>query len=405
MNSEALLIALIGAAILAARLVNALFRQLHVPSLVGHLALGLLLALSHEIWGILTPTNRATFSFLADLGVIVLLFRVGLETRIATLLKQLPKAAPVWVGNTLIAAAAGYAITSLMGYSFVPSLVVATAMVATSVGVSVAIWQEQNILDSRDGAILLDVAELDDIAGVALMGLLLSILPVLGQSGAQVWQTAATETALFIAKFAAFAGFCLIFARFIEGRLPHLFADVAPPREFMLLIVGVGLVVSALASSLGLSLAIGALFAGFIFSRDPEAVRTEASFDDIHAFFAPFFFIGIGLQVDVGALFSALPVGLMLLAAAVVGKIIGAGLPALLVLPAWDALAIGISMVPRAEIAMIVMHEARRFGSHVVPDPLFAGMVLVVAATTTLSALLLRPLLKRIQVGDGSAGG
>jgi Kef-type K+ transport system membrane component KefB len=395
MGGEALLIALVGSAILSASLVNALFKRLGVPSLVGYLGLGILFGTANSQWQLMSEPARTAFGFLADVGVVALLFRVGLESRVSSLLESLPKATPIWLGNVAAAGLAGFGAAYLLGFSIVPSLVAATAMTATSVGVSVAAWQEENALKTGDGALLLDVAELDDISGVALMALLFAVLPILGQPQASLWQTLAAEGGLFLLKLAGFAAVCWLFSRFLEGRVVHLSARIEPSQGLMLIVVGIGLLIAALAGWLGFSLAIGALFAGFVFSGDPEAVKTESSFDDLYAFFTPFFFIGIGLQVNLGSLLSGFQIGAVLLLAAVAGKLVGAGLPALLVTPPPNALAIGLSMVPRAEIAMIVMHQARQFGNQVVPAPLFTGMVLVAAATCTFAPLLLRPVLRR----------
>jgi Kef-type K+ transport system membrane component KefB len=155
------------------------------------------------------------------------------------------------------------------------------------------------------------------------------------------------------------------------------------------------MLIAALADWLGFSLAVGALFAGLVFSRDPVAVRTEASFEDLYAFFTPFFFITIGMHVAPTALTEAIPLGSVLLLAAVIGKWLGAGLPVWLSLGTSSAILAGTSMVPRAEIAMIVMHHGKRLGSDVIPEPVYAGMVMTTALTCIAAPLVLAPLLRR----------
>nr|WP_303903941.1 cation:proton antiporter [Thiohalomonas denitrificans] len=125
----------------------------------------------------------------------------------------------------------------------------------------------------------------------------------------------------------------------------------------------------------------------------PKAVQTEASFNDLYAFFSPFFFINIGLNINPDAFTGGLQPGLVLLLAAIAGKLLGAGLLAWPFLLGTGAVLIGISMVPRAEIAMVVMHHGKAMGPEVVPDSLYTGMVLVTAATSVLSPLALRPLI------------
>jgi Kef-type K+ transport system membrane component KefB len=157
----------------------------------------------------------------------------------------------------------------------------------------------------------------------------------------------------------------------------------------MLMIIAIGLMIAALAEGLGLSLAIGAFFGGLAFSRDPETARERMCFQPLYDFFTPFFFIGIGLHIDPTAFAHALWPGLLLLTAAVIGKVIGAGAPVVTGGGMIGAAVTGISMVPRAEIAMIVMEKGFDLGSDIVPQKLFAAMVIVVAGTTLLTPAIL----------------
>jgi Kef-type K+ transport system membrane component KefB len=163
----------------------------------------------------------------------------------------------------------------------------------------------------------------------------------------------------------------------------------------MLVVMGVGFLIASFAGWLGFSLAIGAMFAGLAFSRDPEAVKTEKSFQDLYAFVTPFFFISIGFNIDPDALTQALQIGAVLTVAALLGKLIGDGLPSWLLIGGSGAALIGASMIPRAEIAMVIMHQGQQLGPEVVPPPVYAGMVMVSGVTCLLAPLLLNPLLKR----------
>ena len=145
---------------------------------------------------------------------------------------------------------------------------------------------------------------------------------------------------------------------------------------------------------LGFSEAIGAFFAGLVFSRDPQAVRIDASFDLLYELFVPFFFIGIGLKIDPVNFLAGLSLGSILLIVAVLGKLIGAGVPAAIAVGWTGAILIGISMLPRAEIMMVVMQHGLQLGTWAVPSQVFAGMVVVSAATSIATPVLLRPLLQ-----------
>ena len=100
---------------------------------------------------------------------------------------------------------------------------------------------------------------------------------------------------VFAIKAILFGGFCLVFARYAERRIVRFIRAAAPPGP-ILIVTGIGIVIAGTAGQLGFSLAIGALFAGLVFSRDPEVVRMETLFGPIHELFMPFFFVAIGLS-------------------------------------------------------------------------------------------------------------
>ena len=167
------------------------------------------------------------------------------------------------------------------------------------------------------------------------------------------------------------------------------------------MIAGFGLIIAALAELLGLSVAIGAFFAGLIFSRDPETVKLDTPFGTLYGFFTPFFFIGIGLNIDPGTLTTGLGIGGALLVVAIIGKLVGTGGPATLT-TAWPgSLLLSISMVPRAEIALVIMQRGLNLGEWAVPGDVFSGMVVVVAVTAVISPMILRVLLKRWPQASG----
>lgn len=387
---------LVGLIVLVAPLISAALRRARAPGLVGYLLLGVGLSVLDARWRFLAGPVTHAFQFLADLGVIALLFRVGLGSHPGALARKLPEAGAIWIGNVALSGAAGFAAAYyLLELGLVPSLIAATALTATSVGVAVGTWEDMGALKSDNGQLLLDVAELDDVSAVALMALLFALIPSLGGNGVQPWSVIGAAGLEFLIKFVLFLGLCYLMARYLERPVVHIAAALEPPTHRMLVVVGLGMVIAAVGAGLGFSLAIGALFAGLVFSRDPEAVRTEASFRDLYAFFTPFFFINIGLQVSPAHLGGGLQVGLVLLAAAVAGKFLGAALPALWTTGAAGATLLGVSLIPRAEIAMVVVHQGQRLGAWAVPEPLYAGMVLVALVSCLAAPTILYGLLRR----------
>jgi Kef-type K+ transport system membrane component KefB len=240
------------------------------------------------------------------------------------------------------------------------------------------------------------VAELDDVSGVALMAPPFGIAPVLRSGGAADVAGVLASTGLAVlAKLLVFGAFCFLFSHYVEKHITHMSKALKPTPDPMLLVVGVGLVIAAAAGILGFSVAIGAFFAGLVFSRDPDAVKMESSFVALYELFVPFFFIQIGLSIDLGGLGTALGLGAALVALALVDKTLGTGLPAWLSTDRRTAMLFGISMIPRAEITMIVMEHGHDLGDWAVPGRLFSAMVLVSAVTCVFVPLVLHRLLLR----------
>jgi len=392
---DALLVMLVGGATLLAVMARHVCGWLRIPPLVGYILIGLGLRLvGAPLEWLNTPVITA-FELLAALGLVALLFRIGLESDPRRLLAKLPGASLIWAVSVITAGLAGYAGARWVGFDPLPAGVAGVALTATSIGVSIPPWQQAGALGSESGSVALDVAELDDISGVVLMAVLLSLIPVLQTGEAIAWSTVAGTTATLLTSLVAFAAACWLFAHWAEPPLARILASRERPPAPMLVVVALGSLIAALAGLLGFSLAVGALFAGLIFSKAPSRVREDEAYRVFHDFLAPFFFIGIGLKLDPTALIGALSASAGLLVAAVAGKLVGTGLPARWAAPRGSALPLGVSMVPRAEIAMVIMDQARRFGPEVVPPTLYGAMTLVTLVTCAATPSVVQVLLAR----------
>jgi len=387
----ALLITL-GAMLIVNPLLSSGCRRLGIPSLVGYIGLGFLVSTLNAEWGFATDAFRTTFSTLGQLGVVALLFRVGLKSHTSALIAKLPDASFLWVGDVLTSLAVGYLVVRYgLSLPVESALVVATAFSATSVGVSIAVWEELGRLQSDMGQLLLDVAELDDLSGVLLLAVVLAIIPVLQDGGNGLLPQVGTTTLGVLLKLAGFITACYLFAHYLESPFTHFIREIgSSPVALTICILGAGLSIAAIAGVLGFSLAIGALFAGLAFSRDPEAVRTDGHFAHFYELLTPFFFIQIGMQMEPGAFPGAVGMGLALALAAALAKFIGVGTPALFKMPGRDSVTLGISMIPRAEIALVVLSQSHRVAPDVVSPQLFNAMIIVTLATSIAAPVVLR---------------
>jgi Kef-type K+ transport system membrane component KefB len=387
---------LAGAFIVGAILVRSWFGRIGVPSLVGFLIVGFSLRLANDNWMFISEQGSVAIEFLASIGVFVLLFRVGLESDLHGLLDKLPRATPIWIGNVVLSGIPAYLVSFyLLSLANIPSLFIAAALTATSVAVSAEVWREADALRSPNGETFVDVAELDDLSGVALMALLIAVAPVLrnGDNGASL-AAVATASIILLMKAAGFVALLYLVARYGKRYISQILKKTGAP-DSILFIAGTGLLISALASVFGFSIAIGGFFAGVIFSRDPDAVKLETSFLPLHALFAPFFFVAIGLKIDPGSLASALSLGGVLLVVAVLGKVIGAGWPALMTTGYAGATLIGISMVPRAEIAMVIAQQGSELGDWAMPAEVYSSLAMISVVTCILSPIGIRWMIRK----------
>ncbi len=402
--NSSLIIFVVGAIIVVNIFIKSCCEKLRIPALVGYMVLGFLLAAGDAQIGLLSAQNRDILVFLADIGVIALLFRIGLESNIHGLIKQLRSASIIWVVNVALSGLAGFAAAYyLLRLELIPSLFTGIALTATSVGISVAAWKDAGRLSSPEGELLLDVAELDDISSIMLMAVLFGVVPVLRSgSNDELFAQLLVQIGFIAAKLICFGAICLLAARYLEKKITGFFGTMNSYIEPMLTVLGTGFIIAALAGFLDFSLAIGAFFAGLIFSLDKRAVKIDASFDSLYELFAPFFFIGIGLHIDPHSLTAAGGIGLLLLAAAIVGKVAGVAAPCLLSTGGAGAVVLGISMIPRAEIAMVVMQRGLAMGVWAVPGELYSAMVLICAVTCLASPIVVKKSISRLP-SSGSA--
>jgi|TARA_R110000782_G_scaffold19281_1_gene52659 Kef-type K+ transport system membrane component KefB len=389
---------MLGVLIVAAVFTRIWFKKIGLPALAGFIALGFVLRVADGQMAFMSGTGRHLLEFLAETGVFILLFRIGLDSNLHGLVAKLPRAAPIWLGNVTISGVPAFLLChQVFDLGAVPSMFTAIAMTATSVAVTTELWREAGALDTPDGQTLIDVAELDDLSAVIFMAMAVAVAPLIHSGDGGSLATHISEISLILlAKAAALGGLCLAVAWANQHRLAAILTRLGEPHAAMILL-GIGLCVAAVASLLGFSIAIGAFFAGLIFSRNTDVVRMETGFVQIQAFFVPFFFIAIGFRIDPASLGMALAFGGALLAVAVGGKIAGAGLPALMTTSGAGALLIGVSMVPRAEMAMVIGQQARDLGDWAMPAEVFSGIALVALATSIATPIVVHILLRRWQ--------
>lgn len=389
----ATVVLLIGILIGLAQPLQAGAKRLRLPALIVFILLGLTLRWLDKGLGeslrLLSAEGEGMLELLASIGVIFLLFRIGLQSDLTQMRRELRRATPIWLGNIVISAVAAYLTARwFLGWDQLASMLVGAALTATSVGVPAAVWQERQAASSPQGQLFVDVAEMDDISGVILMSLVLAVMPVLEQQPDRIWSIIGWESLQALGLLLLFLAACAMHARWLQQPMLRFLKRLEPDPDQLLSIVALALVVAAIAGLLGFSLAIGAFFAGVMLSGN-ESVCRHRALTALYDLFTPFFFIGIGLKVDPGSLTTGLWLPLSaLLSVAVLAKYLGTVVPALPMVDRRTAHALGLSMIPRAEIALIVASNGLAMGG-IISDQQYTAIVMTAILTCLLGGGLL----------------
>jgi Kef-type K+ transport system membrane component KefB len=368
--------------LLAAKLGDELFKRIGQPALVGEILAGLIIGPS--VLGLVEPGEA--LELFAELGVVFLLFWVGLETRLSDMREVGGAAGGVGVTGVVVPFAAGLGAAAATGADTATSVFVGAALVATSVGITSAVLLELKALGSRAAKTILGAAVIDDILAMVLLAVAAGLAKEGGiEPGA---------LAVVIAMALAFVLFVGLGGTRAVARWPDIFHAPKFSESPLLPAVILCLGLAAFAAQIGLAAIIGAFLAGMVVAETKDRHDFEEEVAPLYAFFPPFFFAYIGLSVDLGALINGETVLVLLglTALAVVTKLVPARLAARSLGPD-DAWVVGWGMVPRGEVGIIVAGIGASAG--VISDELFAAIVGMSIATTLIIPPILRRLLTR----------
>jgi Kef-type K+ transport system membrane component KefB len=364
--------------LLAAKLGDELFKRLGQPALVGEILAGIIIGPS--LLGLVEPDE--TLEVFAELGVVFLLFWVGLETRLSDMRDVGATAARVGALGVVVPFAAGYGAGLLLGESGETSVFLGAALVATSVGITSAVLIELQALATTAARTILGAAVIDDILAMVLLSVAVGVAAEGGVDLASI--------SVVITFAVGFVVFVAIGGTRVVARWPDVFHAPKFSESPLLPAVILCLGLAAFAAQIGLAAIIGAFLAGMVVAETKDRHDFEEEVAPLYAFFPPFFFVFIGLEVELDAFTDpgtlALLVGVTALAFATK---FGAAWVAARPMGGGNALVVGLGMVPRGEVGIIVAGIGATAG--VIDADLFAVIVGMSIATT----LIIPPLLRR----------
>jgi Kef-type K+ transport system membrane component KefB len=357
-----------------------LFKRLGQPALVGEILAGIVIGPS--LLGLVEPDE--TLEVFAELGVVFLLFWVGLETRLSDMRDVGATAARVGAFGVVVPFAAGYAAGLALGESGETSVFLGAALVATSVGITSAVLIELNALATTAARTILGAAVIDDILAMVLLAVAVGVA---AEGGVDL-----TSISVVITLAVGFVVFVAIGGTRLVARWPDVFHAPKFSESPLLPAVILCLGLAAFAAQIGLAAIIGAFLAGMVVAETKDRHDFEEEVAPLYAFFPPFFFVFIGLEVELDAFTDAGTLALLLgvTVLAFVTKF-GAAWAAARPMGRENALVVGLGMVPRGEVGIIVAGIGGTAG--VVEPDLFAVIVGMSIATTLIIPPLLRPAL------------
>jgi Kef-type K+ transport system membrane component KefB len=376
----ALLVAILG----AAKLFGAIAQGIGQPAVLGELCGGVILG--DSVLGIVDPKSEV-LHLLSELGVIILLFAVGLETNLKMLLKVGGASSVVALVGVALPFAFGYATCLTLELDNLTAVVAGATLTATSVGITARVLSDLNRLQELESQIVLGAAVIDDVVGLVILAVVAGIAR---GEGITAWGVASTTLIAF-----GFLAGTLLTGRVIVPPMVKWLSKIDLPGTPTMLALLLAFGLAWLANYAGSATIIGAFAAGLLIRGTPNAHDIERGISHLGHFFVPIFFVVVGAAVDLTVFnplrtenHRTLIVGGALIVAAVLGKFL-AGYA-----PFWiraDKRVIGVGMIPRGEVGLIFAQMGLTSG--IFDAAMFSAVALMVMVTTFMAPPLLKLLL------------
>lgn len=399
-NSEIVLQILlsVGIILLAAKFFGTLAKKVGIPQVAGQIVAGLLLRFipffhnyGSDAAGSLFGEANQFINYMAEIGVVLIMFSAGLGTNLKSLVKS-------GIKSTIIAAC-GVLVPLIMGtvlalcfwgwdgfgtINFWKAMFIGTILTATSVSISVATLKELGKIKSDIGQTIVSAAIIDDVFGIIVLTIVIGMSTGTGGIGIIL-----LKTILFFV-FAIVAGFIIykIF-KWYDRRHPH-------SRRIPIYALGVALLYSFIAEKFfGIADITGAYIAGVVFCNLTDAGYMESKIDiNSYMFFSPIFFASIGLKTDLSGMnLNLLWFSLAFVLVGCLSKIIGCSGVSKLMKYSWkESYQVGLGMMVRGEVALIVAQKGLSVG--MVESIYFTPVILLIIVSSMIVPVLMKQAFK-----------
>ena len=362
--------------LIASRVGAIAVERIKMSSVIGEIGVGIILGAS--VLGVLHPSEFLTR--ISAMGVIFMIFLVGLETKLDHILRVGPMALVVALAGVVVPFGLGYGFGALAGSGWKASLFFGAIMTATSVAITARVFMDLGMVRARVSQVILAAAVIDDVVGLIVLTLVLALT---GASGRPI-----------LVDFGLILGFLvLVVPAFWWGILKahawlkkNMGERILLPFAFSALFL-----ISFLAEEVGLAAIVGAFLIGMMLASTPDHMHFLTGVNPVYLLLAPAFFVVAGIQVNVGTMVNALGFTLVFCLLAILGKLVGCGAGAMCMGANWrKSLLIGTGMVPRGEVGLIVALIGKQ--SKLLDDAGFTAAAVMTLLTTVVAPLILTPM-------------
>ncbi|MBI4344331.1 MAG: cation:proton antiporter [Euryarchaeota archaeon] len=375
--------------IFAAKVGGEAAQRFGVAAVVGELMAGI--ALGPSLLGNLAPLGfqpilvNETVRAFAEVGAIVLLFVAGMETRLAEFRKIGVLAASVAIGGVVLPFALGYGLMVSRGTTTAAALLAGATLTATSIAITVKVLRDLGKEKEPEAKVLVSAAVMDDILGLVALAVVLSVIAEGGIRAGEAISIAVEAVGFWLLLTVAGA---LLLPRIVTRTVPWVRARGTLEASAMALCFGY----AYLAGVAGLAPILGAFAAGMAIAETKITIEIKEFAEKVSFLVAPLFFTVVGTLVDLSSLSGpSVLLALELTLLAILGKVVGCGLPAYAFSREMKAAAIvGVGMVSRGEVGLIIAGIGATSG--VFSREVFSAIVLMVVITTVLTPIPLKRL-------------
>jgi Kef-type K+ transport system membrane component KefB len=326
---------------------------------------------------------------LSEIGVIILLFEIGLESDLGELLRVGPQAAAVAVIGVAVPFAAGtLGLLYLFHVPVIPAIFAGAALTATSIGITARVLAELQKLTSPEGQVILGAAVLDDVLGIIILAVVASL--------AKTGEVDVADVGLILVSAVVFLVGSIVLGRLLSPYFVALLSHLKTRGNPLLPALVLAFLLAYVGQAIHLEAILGAFAAGLILGETDKRQELGEQIKPVSDLLVPIFFVCVGAKTNLAVLNPTLPanregliIAAFLVSVAIFGKL-AAGLGAF-GKPGLSRYAVGVGMIPRGEVGLVFAGVGSASG--VLSDALDVSIVVMVIATTFVAPLWLRGVL------------